>query len=240
MPVFWLNDADPGFPHPSLAEPGGGLLAVGGDLQPARLVQAYSNGIFPWFEEGGYFYWYAPDPRCVLFPAELVVHKSMRSIFNRQKFRYTLDTRFEDVIRACAGSRRAGQNGTWISDAFVEGYIGLHREGLAHSVEVWAGEELVGGLYGVSLGRIFFGESMFARVTNASKAGFITLVRALQHEGFRLVDCQQDTEHLTSLGARNISRELFLEYLAENVYGRTLQGRWGFTAEGGIAVGSLQ
>ena len=234
MPVFWLNDTDLSFPHPNLAEPGGGLLAVGGDLQPERLVQAYSNGIFPWFEEGGYFYWYAPDPRCVLFPSELVVHKSMRSVFNLNKFRYTLDTCFARVINACADARRAGQNGTWISEAFVDGYTGLHRAGLAHSVEVWQGEELVGGLYGVSLGRIFFGESMFAHVTNASKAGFIRLVKALEHSGFKLIDCQQDTEHLMRLGARNISRDLFLEYLSENVYARTLVGRWEFDTGGGV------
>lgn len=235
MPVFWLNDTDLSFPHPNLAEPGGGLLAVGGDLSPERLVLAYSNGIFPWFEEGGYFYWYAPDPRCVLFPAELIVHKSMRSIFNLHKFRYTLDTCFERVIQACAGASRPGQNGTWISDAFVDGYIGLHHAGLAHSVEVWQDDELVGGLYGVSLGKIFFGESMFAQVSNASKAGFIRLVQALQQAGFKLIDCQQDTEHLMRLGARNISRELFLEHLEQNGYARTLAGRWAFDEELGIS-----
>lgn len=233
MPVFWLNEREMAFPHPSLAEPGG-LLAVGGDLSPERLVLAYRNGIFPWFEDEGSFFWYAPDPRFVLFPAELKIHKSMRSIFNRAKFRYTLDTCFDDVIRACARVARSGQDGSWISEAFIDGYTELHRQGLAHSVEVWHEGSLVGGLYGLALGRIFFGESMFAREPNASKAGFITLVQALQQSGFWLIDCQQQTAHLESLGARGISRELFMEYLAKNVYERTLIGPWTF--KGGKVV----
>ncbi|MCC7503653.1 MAG: leucyl/phenylalanyl-tRNA--protein transferase [Saprospiraceae bacterium] len=234
MPVFWLNDHELSFPHPTLAEPGG-LLAVGGDLSPERLILAYRNGIFPWFEDEGSFFWYSPDPRFVLFPAGLKIHKSMRSIFNRGKFRYTLDTCFERVIRDCAAASRSGQDGSWISEAFIEGYTELHRRGLAHSVEVWQGDELAGGLYGLSLGRIFFGESMFARETNASKAGFITLSQALQRSGFWLIDCQQETAHLASLGARGISRELFLEYLNRNAYERTLIGKWAFT-EGGVGV----
>lgn len=234
MPVFWLNDHEMAFPHPSLAEPGG-LLAVGGDLTPERLVLAYRNGIFPWFEDGGSFFWYSPDPRFVLFPAELIVHKSMRSVFNQHKFTYTLDTCFEQVIRACALTPREGQDGSWISEAFIEGYTELHRQGLAHSLEVWQNGQLAGGLYGLALGRIFFGESMFARAPNASKAGFITLVRALQRSGFWLIDCQQHTQHLESLGARGISRELFLDYLSRNVYERTLVGTWAFS-EGGVAL----
>ncbi len=231
MPVFWLNEREMAFPHPSLAEPGG-LLAVGGDLSPERLVLAYRNGIFPWFEDEGSFFWYAPDPRYVLFPAELKIHKSMRSVFNQNKFRYTLDTCFNEVIRACALVSRTGQDGSWISEPFIEGYTELHRQGLAHSVEVWHDENLVGGLYGLALGRIFFGESMFAREPNASKAGFITLVRALQQSGFWLIDCQQQTSHLESLGARGISRELFLEYLTKNTYERTLVGNWEFATDG--------
>lgn len=233
MPVFWLNEQEIAFPHPSLAEPGG-LLAVGGDLSPERLVLAYQNGIFPWFEEDGHFYWYSPDPRFVLFPAELKVHKSMRSIFNREKFRYSLDTCFDRVIRQCAEVTRDGQRGSWISEAFLEGYAELHRQGIAHSVEVWEGERLAGGLYGLSLGRIFFGESMFTMVPNASKAGFITLARALEQSGFWLIDCQQQTKHLASLGARSISRDLFLDYLVKNHYERTLLGPWTF--EGGKVV----
>ncbi len=236
MPVFWLNDQEMAFPHPTLAEPGG-LLAVGGDLTPERLILAYRNGIFPWFEDEGSFFWYSPDPRFVLFPPEIVVRKSMRSIFNQKKFTYTLDTCFEQVIRACAMIPRDGQDGSWISESFIEGYTELHRQGLAHSVEVWQDGKLVGGLYGLALGRIFFGESMFARVPNASKAGFITLVRALEKAGFWLVDCQQQTHHLESLGARGISRDLFLEYLTKNAYERTRIGTWGFSGEG-VAVRS--
>lgn len=234
MPVFWLNDYELSFPHPTLAEPGG-LLAVGGDLSPERLVLAYRNGIFPWFEDEGSFFWYSPDPRFVLFPAELKIHKSMRSIFNQGKFRYTLDTCFERVIRDCATAVRSGQDGSWISEAFIDGYTELHQRGLAHSVEVWRGDQLAGGLYGLSLGRIFFGESMFAREANASKAGFITLAQALQQSGFWLIDCQQQTAHLESLGARGIPRELFLEYLNKNAYERTLIGKWEFAA-GGVRV----
>ncbi len=236
MPVFWLNENELSFPHPALAEPGG-LLAVGGDLDADRLLLAYRNGIFPWFEEEGQFYWYSPEPRWVLFPAELRVHKSMRSIFNGNKFRYTLDTDFEGVMRACAETQRGPEHeGSWITPAFVAAYSQLHRQGVAHSVEVWQGDRLVGGLYGIALGKVFYGESMFTRVPNASKAGFITLVRALEKAGFRLVDCQQQTAHLESLGARGINRELFLEYLAGNVYEKTLVGQWSLDANGHLAL----
>ena len=235
MPVFWLNDNELSFPHPSLAEPGG-LLAVGGDLSVDRLVLAYRNGIFPWFEEDGQFYWYSPNPRWVLFPAELKVHKSMRSVFNGQKFRFSLDTAFSAVMHCCADASRSGQEGSWISDVFIESYSKLHETGVAHSVEVWQGDELVGGLYGLALGKIFYGESMFSRLPNASKAGFIALVRALGRAGFRLIDCQQETPHLTSLGARGISGELFMEYLANNVYEKTLVGKWTFDPESGIRL----
>jgi leucyl/phenylalanyl-tRNA--protein transferase len=235
MPVFWLPEEELSFPHPSLAEPGG-LLAVGGDLSMERLVLAYQNGIFPWFEDDDAFYWYAPDPRWVVFPAELKVHKSMRSIFNQKKFTYTLDTCFEAVMRACASTPRGDHEGSWISENFIEGYGRLHAEGLAHSMEVWEGEKLVGGLYGISLGRIFYGESMFAHVRDASKAGFITLVRALQQLDFVMVDCQQQTAHLESLGARGISKELFSEYLMENQYERTLIGKWKFNKAGAIEI----
>lgn len=155
MPVYWLNEHELSFPHPAMAEPSG-LLAVGGDLSPDRLVLAYRNGIFPWFEADGNFYWYSPDPRFVLFPEELKVHKSMRSVFNQGKFEYSLDTCFEQVIRTCAESPRNAQDGSWISEAFIEGYTELHRQGVAHSVEVWNAGKLVGGLYGISLGRIFW------------------------------------------------------------------------------------
>jgi leucyl/phenylalanyl-tRNA--protein transferase len=235
MPVYRLNPDDPTFPHASLAEPSG-LLAVGGDLGEARLLMAYCNGIFPWFQEGKDFFWYSPDPRFVLFPSELKVHKSMRSTFNQGKFRVTLDTDFKAVMRGCAKIPRSPYEGTWITKDFVAGYHHLHQMGLAHSVEVWQGEELVGGLYGISIGKLFFGESMFAKVNNASKAGFITLVRALERSGFWLVDCQVETEHLASLGARGIPRKEFLELLEKNAYQKTLAGKWILGENGELKV----
>ncbi len=235
MPVYWLSDKEMVFPHPNLAEPGG-LLAIGGDLSPQRLLLAYRNGIFPWFGDEGYYYWYAPDPRFVLFPKELKVHKSMRNILNRGVFTFSFDSSFEQVMRACAEAPREGQDGSWISDDFIEAYTQLHHMGMAHSVEVWQEGELVGGLYGIALGNVFYGESMFARVSNASKAGFITLVQALEKQGYQLIDCQQETAHLASLGARGISRELFMEYLNQNVYAKTAVGKWALTATNELAV----
>lgn len=235
MPVFRLDPKELSFPAPYLAERSG-LLAIGGDLRPERLILAYQNGIFPWFEDEGIFYWYSPDPRCVLFPDELKVHKSMNSIFNQHKFTYTLDTCFEEVMRNCSGSPRPGQDGSWISEPFIQGYTELHRMGIAHSVEVWQDGVLVGGLYGLSLGKIYYGESMFAKVPNASKAGFIHFARALKNSGFRLIDCQQETNHLLSLGARSVSRELFLEYLVQNYYERTIGGRWVFGKDHTIEI----
>jgi leucyl/phenylalanyl-tRNA--protein transferase len=235
VPVYWLNDAELLFPHPSLAEPDG-LLAVGGDLSAERLLLAYRNGIFPWFEDDGHFFWYSPPRRCVLFPPELKVHKSMRSIFNSRKFSYTLDSSFEEVMRACADRPRTEEPATWITEPFIAGYTELYRQGIAHSVEVWEGGELAGGLYGLSLGRMFFGESMFSRRTNASKAGLIELARALERAGFWLIDCQQPTAHLRTLGARNIPRKQFLDYLTRNTFERTLIGRWRFEAESGISL----
>jgi leucyl/phenylalanyl-tRNA---protein transferase len=231
MPVYLLNMDDPTFPHASQAEPSG-LLAVGGDLSEARLLMAYCNGIFPWFQDGSDFYWYSPDPRFVLFPDELKVHKSMRSIFNQGKYRVTIDTCFEAVMRGCATTKREPNDGTWITDEFLAGYKKLHERGLAHSVEVWQDDALVGGLYGISIGKIFFGESMFSLAPNASKTGFITLVQALQQLDFWMVDCQVETEHLGSLGARGIPRSTFLEYLDKNAYQKTVSGKWRLTAEG--------
>jgi len=235
MAVYLLNPDDQLFPHASLADPSG-LLAVGGDLSEGRLLNAYCNGIFPWFEEDGDFYWYSPDPRVVLFPKELIIHKSMRSVFNQHKFRYSLDTCFTDVMMACASTPRPTQDGTWITDRFVEGYSNLNRQGIAHSIEVWSEDRLVGGLYGLSVGKMFFGESMFALENNASKAGFITLVRALEKSNFWLVDCQVGTPHLESLGARGISRDKYLELLGQNTYNRTLMGKWRLNELGMIEV----
>lgn len=203
------------FPHASLSN-GDGLLAVGGDLSPARILLAYKNGIFPWFNPGELFLWWSPDPRFVLFPEELKVSKSMRPYFNQKKFTVKYDTCFRQVIEHCSQFKRKGQNGTWITDEMIEAYVNLHEMGWAHSVEVYADEELVGGLYGIAMGKVFFGESMFANVTNASKFGFISLVRQLLKRGFTLIDCQQETPHLASLGATAIPRDTFLDVMDKN------------------------
>lgn len=227
MPIFWLDDTELIFPHPSLAD-ATGVLALGGDLRPERLLLAYQNGIFPWFNPGEEIMWWSPDPRFVLFPDELKVSRSMRPYFNQQKFGLTFDKNFALVMQSCqtVDRRQQGQYGTWITNSMLDAYVRLHELGYAHSVEVWEGEELVGGLYGVALGKVFFGESMFTKRSNASKFGFISLVRRLKEKGFNLIDCQQETKHLGSLGARSISRPKFLEYLDANKDEATDRGSW--------------
>lgn len=224
MPVYRLSD-ELVFPDPTLAEEGG-LLAVGGDLRPERLVLAYRHGIFPWYSEGRPILWWCPSPRLVLFPSELVVRRSLRKVLRRAPYRITMDERFADVIEACASIPRPGQHGTWITEAMRAAYIELHHLGLAHSVEAWEGDELVGGLYGVSLGTAFFGESMFARRSDASKIAFVHLVRQLQKWDFDLVDCQVVTEHLVSFGAREIDLDEFLERLDRATDRPTRRGKW--------------
>ena len=226
MPIFWLSDDNYAFPHPDLANEDG-MLAVGGDLSPQRLIKAYQLGVFPWFNPGDPIIWWSPDPRFVLFPNELKVSKSMRPYFNQKKFDFSVDRDFRSVIKACQIQKRKGQaGGTWITEDMIEGYSELHDLGYAHSVEVWKGKKLVGGLYGISLGKIFFGESMFSLESNASKFGFILLVQKLKELGFRLIDCQQKTNHLKSLGGRSIPREDFLEYLDQNTREPSLLGSW--------------
>lgn len=224
MPVYWLSEENNEFPYPDTASTDG-ILAVGGDLSPERLLSAYQLGIFPWFNEGEPILWWSPDPRLVLFPAEMKVSKSMRPYFNQQKFRVSCDTCFRTVIEMCSLSRET-EGGTWITSDMIEAYSRLHELGFAHSVEVWAGNELVGGLYGIGLGKIFFGESMFSSVSNASKFGFITLVRKLESLGYWLIDCQQETKHLSSLGARPIRRTAFLDVLKRNEGEETMRGHW--------------
>jgi len=226
VPVFWLSDDEISFPHPELANEDG-ILAVGGDLSQERLLLAYSIGLFPWFNPDDPILWWSPDPRFVLYPDELKVSKSMRPYFNQKKFHITIDQHFREVIIACQQQRRRGQGGgTWITNDMVEAYCQLHEEGYAHSVEVWQEEELVGGLYGVSLGKIFFGESMFAKVSNASKFGFISLVKILKELDFQLIDCQQKTRHLQSLGGRSITRQTFLAAMKKNNKEETNVGNW--------------
>jgi leucyl/phenylalanyl-tRNA---protein transferase len=201
------------FPPVEFASPEG-LLAIGGDLRAERLLEAYRHGIFPWYNEDQPILWWSPDPRCVLLPAELKVSRSLGKTLRGAKFRVTLDTQFAAVMRACAGPRPQNpQGGTWITDEMLEAYQRLHDRGDAHSVETWAGDELVGGLYGVALGGAFFGESMFMRATDASKVALVRLVRQLAAWGFTLVDCQMTTPHLLSLGAREIRRDEFVRRL---------------------------
>lgn len=204
-----------------------GILAIGGDLKPERLLLAYRSGIFPWFSEGEPIIWWSPDPRFVLFPEKLKVAKSMRPIFNQKRFSITYDQAFSEVITQCRQTYRPGQHGTWITDDMQAAYQNLHQQGYAHSVEVRNAEgKLVGGLYGISLGACFFGESMFSHESNASKAGFITLVRDLQKRGIQLVDCQVHTPHLESLGAEMILREDFIDLIQKLLQVPTLQGNW--------------
>ena len=211
MPVFALDDAI-AFPHPSLASDQG-LLAVGGDLSVERLALAYRHGIFPWYSEGRPILWWSPDPRLVLFPDELYVGRSLRKQMRRAPYRLTMDTAFTEVIEACSSAPRPGQDGTWITDDMIDAYVRLHRYGLAHSVEAWDGDTLVGGLYGVAMGAAFFGESMFARATDASKIAFATFVEQLQRWGYEIIDCQVVTDHLLRFGAREIDRDEFLDRL---------------------------
>lgn len=192
-----------------------GLLAAGGDLHPDRLLEAYKKGIFPWFSDDDPPLWWCPDPRFVLFPDELKVSKSMRPLLNRKAFDFRMDTAFEQVVRNCQQAPRPGQDGTWISEEVIQSYTALHHRGLAHSAEAWLDGELVGGLYGVLLGKVFFGESMFSHASNASKYAFIRWVEELKRRGILLIDCQVYTEHLESLGARMVPRREFVGMLEE-------------------------
>ncbi len=193
-----------------------GLLALGGDLSSERLLFAYKNGIFPWFNEDEPPLWWCPHPRCVLFPEELYISKSMKQLLKRKKFTVTTNQAFEEVIHQC-GETRKEEEGTWISKKIIQAYTLLHQSGYAVSVETWDDNKLVGGLYGLRMGSVFFGESMFSKVSNASKYAFISYVQQLQQEGVVLIDCQVYTPHLESLGARMIDRDLFLKIVKENI-----------------------
>jgi leucyl/phenylalanyl-tRNA--protein transferase len=193
-----------------------GILAVGGDLSTERLLLAYKSGIFPWFNPGEPILWWAPSSRMVLFFDDLIISKSMRNILNRNVFKVTFNQDFKLVISNCRSIKREGQNGTWISDEMIEAYCNLHKLGIAKSVEVWQNEELVGGLYGIDLGNVFCGESMFSKVSNASKVAFISLANQLKNDNYKLLDCQVYNEHLESLGCNEIDREDFMKILNEN------------------------
>jgi len=225
---FFIAVHDPGyaFPDPALAmDDPNGLLAVGGDLSMRRLLSAYRQGIFPWYSDGQPILWWSPDPRAVLTPDRLKVSRSLRKTLRQGRFTVTCDQAFAEVIGACAGPR-AGGPGTWITGEMMQAYTGLHRHGIAHSVEAWEGDELAGGLYGVALGRAFFGESMFHRRRDASKVAFVHLVRHLQRRGYDMIDCQVGSEHLASLGAEEIDRGEFLDMLTRCLDGPAPAGAW--------------
>jgi leucyl/phenylalanyl-tRNA--protein transferase len=216
--IPWLDSESP-FPplETALARPNG-LLAVGGDLSPSRLIDAYRRGIFPWFNEGEPILWWSPDPRMVLFPHELKISRSLRKTLKRGNYEIRADSAFKQVMEACAAPRGEEHTGTWIHAEMIAAYGRLHEMGMAHSMETWIEGELVGGLYGVGQGKMFFGESMFSRVSDASKIAFVHLVTQLQRWGFEMIDCQMKTEHLASLGAREISRKEFRQKLKELVH----------------------
>ena len=212
MPVFALEN-ELYFPPVDLAEPDG-LLAIGGDLSPQRLLLAYKQGIFPWYE-GEYILWWSPDPRFVLFPRELKISKSMSALLKKNAFDFTINKAFEKVIHQCKDIKRPGQRGTWITDEVETAYIRMHELGYAVSAETWKDGTLVGGAYGLKIGKIFFGESMFSKINNASKYAFIQLVQNLKQDGVELIDCQVYTEHLESLGAKMIGRKEFINIINE-------------------------
>jgi leucyl/phenylalanyl-tRNA---protein transferase len=230
VPIYRLP-REPVFPDPERAEPDG-LLAVGGDLSPERLLTAYAEGIFPWFSEGTPILWWSPDPRLVLDPPALHVPRSLARTMRRGPYRVTADAAFDRVIRRCAEQPRPGQDGTWITDDMVRAYERLHALGFAHSFEAWEGEALAGGLYGVSLGAAFFGESMFADRPDASKVAFARAIEWLRGWDVGLVDCQVRTDHLVRFGAREIPRAEFLRRLEAALDAPTWRGRWDLDAAG--------
>lgn len=215
MPVFILNKSLQ-MPSPELSE-ADGLLAIGGDLSSERLIEAYKMGIFPWYNEEEEILWWSPDPRFVLYPDKIKVSKSMRKLILKNTFKVSFNSSFSEVISSCKAISRRDQEGTWITDEMEDAYTKLHNKGIAMSVEVWKEDNLVGGAYGLRLGNVFFGESMFSKESNASKYGFILLVEKLHKEGVVLIDCQQETDHLRTLGAQAIKRKLFLQILRENI-----------------------
>ncbi len=224
MPVFRLIDA-PIFPDPDFAEPDG-LLAIGGDLSPARLIMAYTQGIFPWFSGGDPILWWSPTPRLVLFPDEFHLPKRLRRTIAAGTFTVTADTAFATVIAACATSSGRLEQGTWITAEMQQAYCRLHELGFAHSIECWQDDQLAGGLYGVCLDQIFFGESMFTKVTDASKVALAVLVRQAAHLNLAMIDCQMTTEHLLRFGTRELPRDMFQAQLNAHISSCLPQKKW--------------
>lgn len=211
--MYWLNN-EHHFPDPRLADPDG-LIAIGGDLSPVRILNAYRNGIFPWYNEEPILWW-SPDPRFVLFPKNLKISKSMKKIMKKGIFEFSINHAFKSVIQHCASIKRQKQEGTWLNNNMQDAYYHLHKLGYAHSVECWCDQQLVGGLYGISIGKCFFGESMFSLSANASKAAFIFFMERLSDHSYTMVDCQIYSDHLHSLGADFIARDEFLTLLQNN------------------------
>ncbi|MBC8319524.1 MAG: leucyl/phenylalanyl-tRNA--protein transferase [Bacteroidetes bacterium] len=227
MPVYLLNDSVI-FPNPAFAEPDG-LVAIGGDLSTQRLIEAYSLGIFPWYSEGQPILWWSPDPRMVLLPKNFIRHKNLAKIVQNKKFQVSFDKMFDQVIERCSSVPRKGQDGdTWITDEMKTAYFELHKIGIAHSVEVSYRKELVGGLYGLSLGKCFFGESMFHTMTDASKVALWHLVEQLKMWKFDMIDVQQETHHLKSMGADSMERKEFLHLLTGSVNKKSINGSWDY------------
>lgn len=226
MPLSWLDDNDVAFPAVSAAlQDPNGLLAVGGDLRCERLIAAYRRGIFPWYEEGQPILWWSPDPRMVLLPEELRVSGSLLKFIRRRTYRVTMDRDFAGVINACAAPRREAA-GTWITPQLSSAFNRLHDMGIAHSVEVWDDQRLAGGLYGVAMGQMFFGESMFSRDSNTSKLALVFLAKQLKRWHYRLIDCQVSSKHLTSMGARELPRMQFQDYLLKYIDEPGQAGPW--------------
>lgn len=223
MAIFQLTDKRI-FPPPELADDDG-LLAVGGDLSSERLLEAYSNGIFPWYVKSSPILWWSPDPRLVLFPEELKISRSLKQVIKKGIFKITTDTAFDEVINNCAWIYRNGSQETWLTEEMIRAYITLHNIGYAHSVESWHDNELVGGLYGIAIGGVFFGESMFTKTSNASKAAFAKLVQNLEQWGYVIIDCQIVTRHLINMGAKTIPRSQFLRILKGALKKKT--EKWG-------------
>ena len=230
MTIYLLSD-DLSFPQPDLAGKDG-LLAVGGDLSKERLLLAYHNGIFPWFSDDEPIIWWSPDPRLVLYPDELKISRSLKKTIKKNIFNITMDTAFEEVINACAKVRTMQKKETWIVDEMIKAYCGLHKSGYAHSVEVWHQGKLAGGVYGVSLGRCFFGESMFTLFRDASKVAIVYLVEFLKSLSIKLIDCQVTTDHMIRFGAREIDRKKFLKELKASLNAPTIRGKWKFRGMG--------
>jgi len=226
VPVFLLSDTIE-FPSPHLASKNG-LLAVGGDLSQKRLLLAYRRGIFPWFSNNEPILWWSPDPRLVLYPHEIRISKTLNKIIKKNMFDVTMDLAFNQVISQCAQVRLEKNEGTWINNDMIHAYCKLYDSGFAHSVEVWHQGDLAGGLYGISIGNCFFGESMFTRVSNASNVGFVKLLEYLRELSFDMIDCQVYTEHLTRFGARQIPRTQFLNQLEKSLTAPTRKGKWCF------------